>query len=50
LFSSIADAQPTACEEKTFGLVHKVLKHSETILDELQQYKGAGKEIREVNN
>jgi hypothetical protein len=44
----IADAQPTENEQKTFSIVQKVLKNSETILDELQQYKGAGKEIREV--
>jgi CYRIA/CYRIB Rac1 binding domain len=44
----ISDAQPTENEQKTFAIVQKVLKNSETILDELQQYKGAGKEIREV--
>jgi CYRIA/CYRIB Rac1 binding domain len=43
-----SDAQPTENEQKTFSIVQKVLKNSETILDELQQYKGAGKEIREV--
>jgi hypothetical protein len=42
------DAQPTESEQKIFEQVQVVLRKSVMILDEIQQYKGAGKEIREV--
>lgn len=44
----VSDAQPTEGEKKTFEEVDQVFKNSEEILDELQCYKGAGKEIREA--
>jgi hypothetical protein len=43
------DAQPTDGEQETFEEVQRVLRNSEPILEEIQCYKGAGKEIREVS-
>lgn len=43
-----ADAQPSDIERDTFEAVQRVLKNSESILQEIQCYKGAGKEIREA--
>lgn len=43
-----ADAQPSDSERETFEEVQRVLKNSESILEEIQCYKGAGKEIREA--
>lgn len=37
------DAQPTEGEQELFEEVQEVLRNSESILDELQCYKGAGK-------
>lgn len=48
LYLSVVDAQPTESEQETFEEVQQVLERSESILEEIQQYKGAGKEIREV--
>ncbi|CAB3384816.1 CYFIP-related Rac1 interactor B [Cloeon dipterum] len=48
VYLDFENAQPTESEQKTFAVVQQVLKNSETILNELQQYKGAGKEIREA--
>lgn len=46
--SSSADAQPTDGERVVWDQVDVVLKDAKGILDELQAYKGAGQEIREV--
>lgn len=43
-----ADAQPTDAEREVWEQVDVVLKDAKGILDELQAYKGAGVEIREV--
>lgn len=43
-----SDAQPTEGEKETFQQVNEVLQNSHQILDDLQCYKGAGKEIREA--
>lgn len=43
------DAQPTEAERETWEEVDVVLKDALGILDELQAYKGAGQEIREVH-
>lgn len=43
-----ADAQPTEAEREVWEQVDVVLKDAKDILDELQSYKGAGQEIREV--
>lgn len=43
-----ADAQPTEAEREVWDQVDVVLKDAKGILDELQAYKGAGQEIREV--
>lgn len=45
---AISDAQPTTIEREVYEEVQKVLLKSESILEELQCYKGAGKEIREA--
>lgn len=44
----VSDAQPTEGEKATFEEVDEVFKNSHQILDELQCYKGAGREIREA--
>lgn len=43
-----SDAQPTDAEREVWQQVDVVLKDAKGILDELQAYKGAGVEIREV--
>lgn len=48
LFCLSADAQPTDAEREVWDQVDVVLKDAKGILDELQAYKGAGAEIREV--
>lgn len=48
LFYLFLDAQPSDIERETFEAVQRVLKNSESILEEIQCYKGAGKEIREA--
>lgn len=45
----IADAQPTESEKEMFLEVDSVLKKGQIILNEISQYRGASKEIREVN-
>lgn len=45
----IADAQPTESEKEMFLEVDSVLKKGQIILHEISQYRGASKEIREVN-
>lgn len=45
-----SDAQPTNEELETYREVQCVLQDAKQILHELQQYKGAGNEIREVKN
>ena len=47
-YSLFADAKPTESEIQTFELVQNVLLKSKDILHQLQTYKGAGNEIREV--
>lgn len=49
LLLSSADAQPTDAEREVWDQVDVVLKDAKGILDELQAYKGAGVEIREVH-
>lgn len=44
----ITDAQPTDSEKLVYDDVQKVLLRSDSVLDELQCYKGAGREIREA--
>lgn len=44
----LTDAQPTDAEREVWEQVDVVLKDAKGILDELQAYKGAGQEIREV--
>ncbi len=46
----VADAQPTDSEKEMFLEVEAVLKKGQLILNEISQYRGASKEIREVNN
>lgn len=48
LFACFLDAQPTDAERETWKQVDVVLKDARAILDELQAYNGAVKEIREV--
>lgn len=47
---SPADAQPTEAEREIWEEVDVVLKDAKAILDELQAYKGAGPDIREVRS
>lgn len=48
-FFCFQDAQPTEAERETWKQVDVVLMDARAILDELQAYNGAGKEIREVH-
>ncbi|XP_015510970.1 CYFIP-related Rac1 interactor B [Neodiprion pinetum] len=48
VFLDFENAQPSDNERETFEDVQRVLKNSESILEEIQFYKGAGKEIREA--
>ncbi|KAG1695525.1 Protein FAM49A [Nymphon striatum] len=48
VFVDFENAQPTECEQETCEIVESVLSQSQAILQELQQYKGAGNEIREA--
>ncbi|KAJ8679184.1 hypothetical protein QAD02_014971 [Eretmocerus hayati] len=48
VFLDFENAQPSDIERDTFEAVQRVLKNSESILQEIQCYKGAGKEIREA--
>ncbi|KAF7403006.1 hypothetical protein HZH66_005273 [Vespula vulgaris] len=48
VFLDFENAQPSDIERETFDAVQRVLKNSESILEEIQCYKGAGKEIREA--
>ncbi|XP_016092804.1 protein FAM49B-like [Sinocyclocheilus grahami] len=47
-FLDFENAQPTEAEQETWDEVDVVLKDALGILDELQEYKGAGQEIREA--
>lgn len=49
LSPAFADARPTDAEREVWEQVDVVLKDAKGILDELQAYKGAGQEIREVH-
>ncbi|KDR17574.1 protein FAM49B isoform X1 [Zootermopsis nevadensis] len=48
VFLDFENAQPTDGEQETFEEVQRVLRNSEPILEEIQCYKGAGREIREA--
>lgn len=48
IFLDFENAQPTELEYEVYEEVHKVLLQSDQILEEIQIYKGAGKEIREA--
>jgi len=41
-------AEPTIEEEAVYNIVKAVLVRSTVVLEELQSYKGASKEIRDV--
>lgn len=43
-----SDAQPTESEKDVYKIVEYVLAQARDILTDLQTYKGAGSEIREV--
>ena len=45
----ISDCQPTESEQDVWCKVDQVLQCTNNILNELQQYKGAANEIREVS-
>lgn len=45
-----SDAQPTESEKEIYNQVNVVLKDAEGILEDLQSYRGAGHEIREVKH
>lgn len=49
VFFCFLDAQPTDAERETWKQVDVVLKDARAVLDELQAYNGAVKEIREVH-
>jgi len=46
VFLDFKNAQPADGEQETFEEVQRALRNSEPILEEIQCYKGAGKEIR----
>ncbi|KAK7592870.1 hypothetical protein V9T40_007622 [Parthenolecanium corni] len=48
VFLDFENAQPSEVERQVYEEVQKVLRRSESILEELQCYKGAGREIREA--
>ncbi|XP_018429213.1 PREDICTED: protein FAM49A isoform X1 [Nanorana parkeri] len=47
-FLDFENAQPTDCEREVWNQVNAVLQESESILSDLQAYKGAGQEIRDA--
>ncbi|KAL1420407.1 hypothetical protein MTO96_024233 [Rhipicephalus appendiculatus] len=49
VFVDFENAEPSESEQETYYVVQDVLQHSRDILLELQTYKGAGSEIREVS-
>ncbi|XP_014670173.1 PREDICTED: protein FAM49B-like [Priapulus caudatus] len=48
IFVDFENAAPTEIERETFYVVDAVLRHADTVLLDLQQYKGAINEIREA--
>ncbi|XP_034483644.1 CYFIP-related Rac1 interactor B [Drosophila innubila] len=48
VFLDFENAAPTDTEREVYDEVERVLKESEIVLDEIQIYKGANKEIREA--
>lgn len=48
IFLDFENCVPSECEQKVFEEVEHVLRQSDQILEEIQCYKGAGKEIREA--
>lgn len=48
--ASLADASPTDNEMPVYEEAEEVLNRSAEILKELEEYKGAGEEIREVSD
>ncbi|XP_019498973.1 PREDICTED: protein FAM49B [Hipposideros armiger] len=49
-FLDFENAQPTESEKEIYNQVNVVLKDAEGILEDLQSYRGAGHEIREVKH
>lgn len=49
VFVFFSDAQPTDGEKAVFEEVGKVLMRAFEVLDDLQRYRGAGDEIRDVS-
>ena len=47
-YFNFSDAAPSPCEEDIYRDVNLVLEGSRIVIAELQDYKGAAKEIREV--
>ncbi|OPJ88372.1 hypothetical protein AV530_017713 [Patagioenas fasciata monilis] len=47
-FLDFENAQPTESEKEIYNQVNVVLKDAEGILEDLQSYRGAGHEIREM--
>lgn len=50
LFMFCLDAQPSDGEREIWNQVNAVLQDSESMLSDLQSYKGAGQEIRDVRS
>ncbi|KAM7359000.1 CYFIP-related Rac1 interactor B [Cochliomyia hominivorax] len=48
VFLDFENAAPTETEREIYDEVERVLKESDAVLEEIQLYKGAGKEIREA--
>lgn len=48
IFLDFENAAPTETEKEVYEEVQRVLLESEVILEEIQCYKGAGREIREA--
>ena len=49
-FGSFLDATPTESEKEVYDVVNSVLDVAPQILQELQGYRGAGEEIRQVSD
>ncbi|KAM8839280.1 CYFIP-related Rac1 interactor B-like isoform 2-T2 [Synchiropus picturatus] len=47
-FLDFENAQPTAAESEVWEKVNRVLEESQVILEDLQNYRGAGEEIRQA--
>lgn len=49
-FNCVSDAEPCEEERLLYSDVAEVLRGSHQVIHDLQQYKGAAKEIKEVSN